>query len=114
MYLPTKHPVGAWKQQIALAWVNRRLPKFDGPVWLDLLFLMPRPKSRTRKRGPNERYKHITKPDASNLQKAVEDALNGIAWHDDCQVYKVSAEKWVCGDGDEVGALISIREVNDE
>lgn len=34
-----------------------------------------------------------TKPDADNVVKAVKDALNGIAWRDDCQVVQVSVRK---------------------
>ena len=35
----------------------------------------------------------LKKPDLDNLEKAILDALNGIAWHDDNQVYKIETEK---------------------
>ena len=37
--------------------------------------------------------KPTKKPDIDNMQKAVLDALNGLAWDDDSQIVKVTAEK---------------------
>jgi Holliday junction resolvase RusA-like endonuclease len=36
---------------------------------------------------------HIQRPDLDNIIKAVKDGLNRIAWADDAQVWRVSAEK---------------------
>jgi Holliday junction resolvase RusA-like endonuclease len=36
---------------------------------------------------------HVKKPDADNCLKFVKDCLNGIAWHDDSQVYHVTGWK---------------------
>ena len=36
---------------------------------------------------------HTQKPDADNVEKAVLDALNGVAFLDDCQVYDVRVTK---------------------
>lgn len=64
------------------------------PVRMDVVFHMPVPKSMSRKRrevilgSP-----HVKKPDADNLVKFVKDCLNGIAWHDDSQVWQVFARK---------------------
>lgn len=33
------------------------------------------------------------KPDSDNVTKAVKDALNGVAWHDDCQVVLTEVQK---------------------
>lgn len=35
----------------------------------------------------------LTKPDADNVAKSICDALNGIAYHDDAQIYKVCVRK---------------------
>ena len=40
-----------------------------------------------------EGYYHCQKPDLDNLEKTVKDALNGLAYRDDCQVAVCSKEK---------------------
>jgi len=36
----------------------------------------------------------VTRPDGTNLQKAIEDALQGIVYWDDSQVCDVRTQKW--------------------
>ncbi|MCM3425595.1 RusA family crossover junction endodeoxyribonuclease [Bacillus paralicheniformis] len=67
---------------------------FTGPIEVEILFLMPIPKSwaKWKKRvAPGKR--HTVKPDIDNLIKGVFDALNQIAWMDDNQVSEVTACK---------------------
>lgn len=59
----------------------------DQALKLVCIFYFKRPKSKK-----NETY-HIVRPDASNLLKLVEDSLNGLLWHDDCQISEVTAIK---------------------
>lgn len=67
---------------------------FSGPVELWIDFYMPIPKSVSkRERERLNNGPHIKRPDADNLAKLVLDALNGIAWEDDNQVFKLSIEK---------------------
>lgn len=61
----------------------------DRPLRVTMLFELPRP--RRAKPVPCGR------PDVSNLAKAVEDALDGLAWRDDAQIMTLSASK-VWGD----------------
>ena len=64
------------------------------PVRLQVAFYMPVPKSfSNRKRNQLLGSPHVKKPDADNLVKFVKDCLNGIAWHDDSQVWVVEARK---------------------
>ncbi len=58
-----------------------------GPVRLRLVafFEMPRSWSK-RKRADMAGQFHTQKPDGDNVLKSFKDGLNGIAWHDDCQV----------------------------
>ena len=58
------------------------------PVKLTILAVFARPKAMKQK--PDERLPKATAPDATNIQKAVEDALTGVAWADDRQVWSVA------------------------
>lgn len=83
-------------------------PPFTGPVILHALFLFPRPKSKIWKRKPMPREPHISRPDRDNLDKAVLDALTGIAYKDDSQVYSGVLTKVIAAGDEEPGILISI------
>ena len=64
---------------------------FEGPLSLSLRFRMPIPKSATRRVKTSMAAGEIaptTKPDATNLAKAVEDAMNGVVFVDDCQIVR--------------------------
>lgn len=68
----------------------------DVPIVVNLIFGMPIPKSTSKSKAKvmiEGAVKHTKKPDIDNMQKAVLDALNGIAWEDDSQIVKVTAEK---------------------
>lgn len=58
-----------------------------GPVRVRIVacFEMPKRWSK-RKREAMHGQLHTQKPDADNVTKAIKDSLNGVAWHDDCQV----------------------------
>lgn len=70
----------------------------DGAVELRACFFLPRPKTRYRVRvPPGPAYPLVTTPDLDNLEKALADGLNGLAYADDCQVARTEMEAWVCG-----------------
>ena len=69
---------------------------FNGPVSLDLLLHMPIPASwsaKKRMQAANGEIIPTTKPDCSNVLKAVEDAMNGIVYLDDKQISDLSVRK---------------------
>lgn len=80
---------------------NKPDTPFLGAIELNLIFYMPRPKSHFGS-GRNEnvlkasapKY-HTKKPDLDNLIKFVKDALNGVYWKDDCQIYQLGDTKKV-------------------
>jgi len=63
----------------------------EGPVAVAVIarFLPPKSAKATLKRVVAEKgmYPHTKKPDLDNIVKAVLDALNGVAWRDDSQVW---------------------------
>lgn len=65
-------------------------------IELDLEFYFQMPKSWSKKKRDSMNNKpHIGKKDLDNLIKFVGDALNEVAWQDDCLIWKINAiKKW--------------------
>jgi crossover junction endodeoxyribonuclease RusA len=92
-------------------------PPLEGPIRLDVQFLMPRPKShfgsgknlgKLKQSAPKF---HTSKPDRTKLLRSTEDALTqcGI-WRDDTQVAMGEIMKLY---SDRPGALIRIKALNE-
>lgn len=68
-----------------------------GPIHLDITFFMPIPKSTSKRNAELMRQEqetpHIKRPDLDNLVKLVKDALNGIFWIDDSQIFSMNVSK---------------------
>lgn len=61
----------------------------NGALALTVRIYREIPKSFSRKKAmaaENGKIRPITKPDVSNYLKGIEDALNGVLWHDDSQI----------------------------
>lgn len=95
-----------WKHFIALRANSEGVTPFSKgiPLSVTVTFHLSRPASVSVKKRPWP----VTKPDCSNMLKAVEDGLNGIAWHDDSQIVKTYMEKIY---SDTPGINIKIEEV---
>ena len=68
----------------------------ETPVNLYLYIRAPIPKSYSKKKVAdclNGFEKPIKKPDASNVLKSVEDAMNGVVYRDDCQIVNFHVTK---------------------
>ena len=99
-YTPKSHPVVAYKEavQAALAEVYSGEP-LEGPLRVQVLFLMRRPTAMVWKRKPMPRAPFGRKPDMDNLLKSLLDAMNKRAFSDDSQVCEVVALKcYAAGD----------------
>lgn len=94
MYTPTKTAsYEATCRTFAMVAMAGRAP-LRGPLLVTFFLYMPIPSSLSMKKQVELNGKpHVKKPDASNIVKAVEDALNGIVWHDDSQIAHLSAQK---------------------
>jgi len=79
----TPKKVAAWEGEVR----SEAERPFEGPVALTLVFHLSRPDSKR-----NERFVSTT-PDLDNLEKAVLDALNGVAYEDDRLVAVKSSTK---------------------
>jgi len=68
----------------------------EGPIEIELLAFMPIPKSTSKKRKllmlSNE-IKHTKVPDGDNIFKKFSDALSGLAYCDDRQIWRHTVEK---------------------
>lgn len=85
----------------------------DFGLELLIVFVMPRPKYHKTKYGtlrPDAPSRHTSRPDATKLLRAVEDALNGIVWSDDARIADQHVLKKY---GDRPGAIVRIRELRD-
>ena len=66
------------------------------PIEIDMIAYMPIPKSTSKRKIVlmlNNDIKHIKTPDGDNIFKKYSDALTGLAYNDDRQIWKISIEK---------------------
>ena len=112
LYLPSRHPVHAFKRAIRLACGKRK--HLQGPLRLVVNAWFQRPKSKTWKTRLMPAYFHEAKPDFDNIMKAVADALNSVAWGDDAQISVGIVRKYVCSGVCSPRVEILIEELNEE
>lgn len=99
----------SWRSMIAVA-ASMKLQEaagsiLDGPVIVEATFYLPRPKNAAKKIFPAAR------PDLDKLQRAVGDALAGVAYTDDSRIVdwvprKRFADNWDAG---RPGVAIRVR-----
>lgn len=81
-------------------------PPFPAPVYIDLTFFLPKPKS-----APKGRVTWPTKkPDIDKLTRPVLDSLKGVCYQDDSNIIDLAVKKeWAVPDeGQLVGVLIEV------
>jgi crossover junction endodeoxyribonuclease RusA len=74
------------------------------PVHLEMVFYMPRPKR------PKSAYP-VTRPDASKLWRAAEDALTRVLYADDSQVVSWAGLKLYANDGEPPSCTITLKAI---
>ena len=92
-YVPAKHPVHSYRRAVAAAAKAAGAGVHGDAVEIIIDFVFARPKSHLRKTGLAADAPQWPRKDIDNLEKAVLDALNGVAWHDDSQVVRVVKSK---------------------
>ena len=96
-----KHPVvfdpsketKLWTKAQAADQFNKRL---TCPIEIDVTFYMPIPKSTSKKKRTlmlENKIKHTKTKDVDNLYKHLTDALNGVVYEDDRQIWKALMKK---------------------
>lgn len=96
-----KHPIHAYKAAIRLAWSQAvEAGPTTEPVTMRIEAVFPRPKGKVWAKKVMASYPHCSKPDTDNIGKAVMDALNGLCYRDDSQVWLLTITKRVAA-GDE-------------
>lgn len=109
---PKSHPVHHFRACTVheFAHCNGGEPPIHGPVALRIVYCFPRPKAA---RGRDRVWK-TTRPDLDNLEKAVMDALSGVAYIDDRQVAVKQTAKILGAGLDAPGALVEVVELAEE
>ena len=114
-YDPKKSKEG--KQSVRFFVANQMekegLVPLEGPIMMQAQFGIKLPTSQERKRNPKPRMWRNKKPDLDNLIKLVKDACSGIAFLDDNQIVKVSAEKIQCAQGEAPFTRIRFKELEE-
>jgi len=112
-YTPVKHPVNAFKAAVGMAWFSSDdTATLTGPVCIDVVFVLPRPQSMTRKTKPNPRTHHAKKPDLDNLLKSLYDGLTACgAWRDDSQICECHAIKTYASADEAANVEVAINEI---
>ena len=89
-FQPKKHPEWvAWCRLTA----QLHAPKepLDGPIWVNLVYSLPRPKS-----APKSKRFPWSRPDVENFGKGLLDSFQGLLYHDDGQIVKLYLCKRYC------------------
>ena len=99
--------VKPWRVDVAWRARGAFLTPFDGPVKLELEFVMPRPKSTPKKSTPAA----IKRPDVDKLARAVLDAITGVVVADDSQIVHLVATKRIAELDEQTGVMLVAHEV---
>lgn len=114
-YTPKTDPVNAFKATCQMAAERaHKGPPLQGALVVDFVFVMPRPRAKVWKTKPMPRYPHTGTPDRDNLIKSVQDALNGLVWADDAQIFSGDVSKWVAAGDEKPHVEITVREYGGE
>ena len=111
-YTPSRHPVNTFKAACQLSARQAYSgPPLTGPLVCELVFVLPRPRSAPKRTGG--RLAHCKRPDAENLAKSVLDALTGLLYDDDRQIWRLVVTKWVAAVDEQPQVEIHVREVEE-
>lgn len=79
----------------------------EGPISVDFIFILPRPKSLFRKSDPAGLIPCDKRPDIDNMRKGTQDAIKGF-WKDDGQIYSGETMKFYAEKDNSARIIVSI------
>lgn len=91
-YVPSSHPVHAYRLSLELAGRDAGLVPTGGPLSVEILAVFERPKSHLTKAGVKATAPQLPRPDVDNIAKAVLDSLQHVVGDDTC-VARLVVEK---------------------
>jgi Holliday junction resolvase RusA-like endonuclease len=95
-YNPSAYGMKRLRNYVAQRLNDEQFPLLKGPLLVIIHFRLPGLKSHDlEKRKARHLMPHTSRPDGDNLEKFVNDALNGVLWADDCTiVWMVRSKTW--------------------
>ncbi|WP_423488010.1 RusA family crossover junction endodeoxyribonuclease [Mycobacteroides sp. PCS013] len=97
--------VGPWRERVALAAHAHAQGPDDGPLCVDLEFVMPRPKT-----APKTFTRFATKrPDIDKLARACLDAMTSVCYLDDSQIISLTARKRIAEPAETPGVRVTLE-----
>jgi len=101
----TSTSVKDWEQTIGHVAQKFSGSYTTGPVRVRLHFVLARPKSLSSRAS----RAHCKRPDLDKLCRAALDALTGVLWKDDSQVYALSALKTYAKAGEPPRVIVTVH-----
>jgi Holliday junction resolvase RusA-like endonuclease len=114
--------VKPWRAFVAHAAIAAKVPLFQGPVSMSVVFLFQRPANHYRRDGTLKPLNpslasatsqeapayHCVPPDRDKILRSTQDALSGLAYEDDARVVDGDCKKRWCVGDERPGALITV------
>lgn len=86
-YNPSARGMNKTREFVKQALQGRSLPLMKGPLLVIVHYRIPAPSTITyKKRCLYHCLPHAKRPDGDNLEKFLNDALNGVLWDDDSRI----------------------------
>jgi len=111
-----------WRALVAHAAIAAKVPLFQGPVRMSVVFLFQRPANHYRRDGTLKPLNpslasatsreapayHCVTPDRDKVLRSTQDALSRLAYEDDARVVDGDCKKRWCVGDERPGALITV------
>lgn len=103
-----KKGLTAWRGDIRTEAQRHITELFEGPIAVELDFIMPRPKSMAKR---NRRPWNTKAPDIDKLLRASLDAMTGVVFRDDASVSQVFVRKITAAEGEQSGVRVGLWQI---